>query len=237
MALPNRMSLRPGLLWLTLNLALIVQRLSWNNIYSFFNFTYPLRCLRVPQVEYHWLRWRVNNSCAWRKQTDYTVPVSPRHPALSLPGVSLQLIERCCQQLSLCISNECITLNCELKGRGRWRRLLPSLRHHPGTSIQRLLAVTKYLGRVRCPRRMSNRKEYRPSWFPSAFFFQVNATTMTSSHIPKCYPPRTIMFLRHATLYNIRSWISVVELTKTKECAHAIANVSSTIIWIYKYKR
>jgi hypothetical protein len=36
--------------------------LSWNNIYIFFNFTYPLRCLRVspgvrvPQVEYHWSR-------------------------------------------------------------------------------------------------------------------------------------------------------------------------------------
>jgi hypothetical protein len=28
MALPNRMSLRPGLLWLTLNLALIIQCLS-----------------------------------------------------------------------------------------------------------------------------------------------------------------------------------------------------------------
>jgi hypothetical protein len=55
MALPNRMSLCPGLLWLTLNLALIIQCLSWNNIF-FFNFTYPLRCLRVPQVDYHWTR-------------------------------------------------------------------------------------------------------------------------------------------------------------------------------------
>jgi hypothetical protein len=61
MALPNRMSLRPDLLWLNLNLALIIQCLSRNNIY-FFNFTYPLRCLRVPpgvhvpQVEYHWPR-------------------------------------------------------------------------------------------------------------------------------------------------------------------------------------
>jgi hypothetical protein len=59
MALPNRMSLRPGLLWLTLNLDLIIQCLSWNNIFIFLNFTYPLRCLRVtpgvhvPQVEYH----------------------------------------------------------------------------------------------------------------------------------------------------------------------------------------
>jgi hypothetical protein len=45
MTLPNRMSLRPGLLWLTLNLALIIQCLSWNNIY-FFKFC-------GPQVEYH----------------------------------------------------------------------------------------------------------------------------------------------------------------------------------------
>ena len=58
MALPNRMSLLPGLLWLTQNLALIIQCLSWNNTF-FFNFTYPLICLRfppgvrVPQVEYH----------------------------------------------------------------------------------------------------------------------------------------------------------------------------------------
>jgi hypothetical protein len=37
MALPNRMSLRPGLLWLTLNLALItVQCFSRNNIYFLF---------------------------------------------------------------------------------------------------------------------------------------------------------------------------------------------------------
>jgi hypothetical protein len=36
MALPNRMSLRPGLLWLTLNLALDIQCLSWNNIFFFF---------------------------------------------------------------------------------------------------------------------------------------------------------------------------------------------------------
>jgi hypothetical protein len=36
MALPNRMSLLPGLLWLTLNLALIIQCLSRNNIFIFF---------------------------------------------------------------------------------------------------------------------------------------------------------------------------------------------------------
>jgi hypothetical protein len=30
--------------------------LSWNNIFYYY-FTYPLRCLRVLQVEYHCLRW------------------------------------------------------------------------------------------------------------------------------------------------------------------------------------
>jgi hypothetical protein len=57
MVLANRMSLRPGLLWLTLNLALIIQCSSWNKIYMYiFNFTYLLRCLRVrvPQIEYRW---------------------------------------------------------------------------------------------------------------------------------------------------------------------------------------
>jgi hypothetical protein len=56
MEFPNRMSLRPGFLWLTLNPALIIQYLSWNNIYIFFNFTYPVRCVCVPQVEYHCYR-------------------------------------------------------------------------------------------------------------------------------------------------------------------------------------
>jgi hypothetical protein len=52
------MPLRPGLLWLTLNLALITQCLSRNNI--FVKFTCPVRYfrvppwVRVPQVEYHW---------------------------------------------------------------------------------------------------------------------------------------------------------------------------------------
>jgi hypothetical protein len=61
MALPNRMSLRPGLLWLTLNLTLIIQCLSQNN--NFFNCTYPVRCfrvppgVRVPRVEGHWPQW------------------------------------------------------------------------------------------------------------------------------------------------------------------------------------
>jgi hypothetical protein len=67
MTLPNCMSFRPGLLWLTLNLALIIQCLSWNNIYIyiFFNFTYPLRCLRVPQVEYHWPRQYTHWAIQW----------------------------------------------------------------------------------------------------------------------------------------------------------------------------
>jgi hypothetical protein len=54
MALPNRMSLPRALLWLTVNLALIIRCLARINIYRFFfNFTYPLRCFRVPQVEYY----------------------------------------------------------------------------------------------------------------------------------------------------------------------------------------
>jgi hypothetical protein len=55
MMLQNRMPLRPGLLWLTLNLALIIQCLSRNNIYFLADlrtpqdvFAYPLRCFRVP---------------------------------------------------------------------------------------------------------------------------------------------------------------------------------------------
>jgi hypothetical protein len=61
MALPNVVSLRPGFLWLTLNLDLIIRCLSRNTIFFFFsNFTYAvnvfaylLGCLRVPQVEDH----------------------------------------------------------------------------------------------------------------------------------------------------------------------------------------
>jgi hypothetical protein len=40
MAHPNRMFLRPGVLWLTLNLALIIQCLSWNSLFILY-FTYP----------------------------------------------------------------------------------------------------------------------------------------------------------------------------------------------------
>jgi hypothetical protein len=58
----NRMSLRSVLLWITLDLALIIQCLSWNNsfFFFFFNFTYHIICFRVPpgarvpQVEHHW---------------------------------------------------------------------------------------------------------------------------------------------------------------------------------------
>jgi hypothetical protein len=55
MALLNRMPLCPGLLWLILNLALIIHYLS--RIPPSPNFTYPVRCLRVPQVEDHWSNW------------------------------------------------------------------------------------------------------------------------------------------------------------------------------------
>jgi hypothetical protein len=57
-ALPNRMALRLGLLWLTLILALIIQ---CSHDLSF-NFTQPVRCLRespairVTQIEEHWPR-------------------------------------------------------------------------------------------------------------------------------------------------------------------------------------
>jgi hypothetical protein len=66
MALPHRMSLRPGLLWLTANLVLITQGLSRNNnsfsiLYTQYDiFSYSLRCLRlllgvhVSHVEDHW---------------------------------------------------------------------------------------------------------------------------------------------------------------------------------------
>jgi hypothetical protein len=42
MALPNHMSLRPDLLWLTLNLAMIIQCVSWNNIYIFLIYVPPV---------------------------------------------------------------------------------------------------------------------------------------------------------------------------------------------------
>jgi hypothetical protein len=51
MALRNRMSLRPSLLWLTLNVAMIIRYLS-RNIF-FVNFTYSVRCLHVPQDDDH----------------------------------------------------------------------------------------------------------------------------------------------------------------------------------------
>jgi hypothetical protein len=52
MALPNRMSLRPSLLWLTINHAQLF------SVYHeiFFLIYVPPRCLCVPQVEYHCFR-------------------------------------------------------------------------------------------------------------------------------------------------------------------------------------
>jgi hypothetical protein len=51
MVLPNRMSLRPGLVWLALNLALIIQCLLRNNIYiyTFFQSYMPIMMFCVPR--------------------------------------------------------------------------------------------------------------------------------------------------------------------------------------------
>jgi hypothetical protein len=77
MALPNRMSLRPDLLWLTLNLTLIIQCLSWNNIYIFFSILRsPKMFSRTPGVRRNpgwipllYIIWRVirplNLPCIW----------------------------------------------------------------------------------------------------------------------------------------------------------------------------
>jgi hypothetical protein len=57
----NWMSLRPGLLWLTLNLALIIQCISrfFVTKYLFFNFTHTVRCFRVSSgVRVHQLEGR-----------------------------------------------------------------------------------------------------------------------------------------------------------------------------------
>jgi hypothetical protein len=57
MAIQNGMSLLPGLLWLILNLALIIQCLSRNNIFFIFQFYITRKMFRVPlrslQVEDH----------------------------------------------------------------------------------------------------------------------------------------------------------------------------------------
>jgi hypothetical protein len=64
------MSLRPGLQWLTVNLALIIQCLSWNNMclhIQYGVFGYPLTHLRVlpgvrlPQVVDHWSRLNIED--------------------------------------------------------------------------------------------------------------------------------------------------------------------------------
>jgi hypothetical protein len=41
------------LLWLTLNLALIIQ-CCHEIMFFFLNFIYPIKCLYVPQAEIHW---------------------------------------------------------------------------------------------------------------------------------------------------------------------------------------
>jgi len=35
------------------------------------NFTYPLRCLRVPPVEYHWIRQHVFHHKHYRRRRNY----------------------------------------------------------------------------------------------------------------------------------------------------------------------
>jgi hypothetical protein len=52
MTLPNRMLLRPGLLWLTLNLTLIIQYLSRNNI--------SLSILHTPSDIFAYPEWYEN---------------------------------------------------------------------------------------------------------------------------------------------------------------------------------
>jgi hypothetical protein len=52
---PNRMSFRPGLLWLTPDLVHIIHCLSRNDTFSL-NFKYRIRCVRVCQVEDHCFR-------------------------------------------------------------------------------------------------------------------------------------------------------------------------------------
>jgi hypothetical protein len=69
------MFLHPGLLWLTLNLALIIQRVLRNNMYIYFFspiLLIPITCFRVPpglrlsQVEDHWYTDLEQNFCSLR---------------------------------------------------------------------------------------------------------------------------------------------------------------------------
>jgi hypothetical protein len=75
------MSLRPGLLRLTLNLALIIKCLSRNVLYFFvFNFTCPLRRPRVPL----WVRIpEAEDHCSTQK-------------ANAIAIVLIHLLQNCC---------------------------------------------------------------------------------------------------------------------------------------------
>jgi hypothetical protein len=61
--------------------------LSWNNIFIF-NFTYPLRCLRVPQVEYHCSRHSTVTFCC------QDVSVNGNHSQPSYPWVHKECGQR-----------------------------------------------------------------------------------------------------------------------------------------------
>jgi hypothetical protein len=118
----NWMSLRPGRLWLILNLALIIHCLSWNNIYVcvYCNFTYPVRCFRVPpkmtlfpgvripQVEDH--KFRPLSDFLFFSFT-YQPKMSSRTPGIRVPRVvdqcsaSLQLSRRMGPLLIIAITN------------------------------------------------------------------------------------------------------------------------------------
>jgi hypothetical protein len=57
MALPNRMSLRPGLLWLTLNLAVIIHY--YHEIIHFSQFHIPHKMSSYPRLKATVLGFRV----------------------------------------------------------------------------------------------------------------------------------------------------------------------------------
>jgi hypothetical protein len=80
MALQNRISLRLGLSWLTLNLVLIIQCLSWNNTFILFNFTYP-RGYAYPRLNTTVLDDRESNVRFLATVTDF--PLQPSVPVCS----------------------------------------------------------------------------------------------------------------------------------------------------------
>jgi hypothetical protein len=65
--------------------------LSGNNIFGFF-FTYPLRCLCIPQVEYHWSR-----KCG---SLNLSQPYGPSWP---VTGIALHLINYYYTLFVLCV--------------------------------------------------------------------------------------------------------------------------------------